>query len=169
MIAPEFSIEFNDQRLIARFDTLTADIKTKLRGRINTLTRRLHGMVQAAEPRRTGRLHELTRAVITEGENYIRGRVVIRGDRRGAHNVAAAALEYGAHRVSRVREHTARRTRVFGRPVGSITVRIRAHRRRPNIAARRFLRGPAAAIRPLALAEIKAALGDAIEANQQRS
>jgi len=162
MIAPEFSITANDRRLALHFAELPDALAKRLRARITSLSARLLVMVHAAEPQRTGRLRSLTKAFMRETPTSIRGGVHIEGDRVGGHNIAAAALEYGQHRVVNVRAHSARLTRVFGHPITPETIAIRAHRRRPNIAAKRFLRDPAAQIRPIALAEMQAAVSEAV-------
>jgi hypothetical protein len=66
-----------------------------------------------------------------------------------------------------VRAHTERRSVVFGHQITPESVPIKAHPRRPHIAARRFLRGPLETLRPVIIAELQAALNDAIADTQK--
>jgi hypothetical protein len=168
VIAPQFTITLGgkgdpkgQRELTLSLDSLPKHLRVRLRSRITVLTQRLLANVKAAEPVHTGRLRSLTHAWITETDTAIRGGVSI-APREGAHNVAAAALEYGQHRMYSVRAHTARLMQVFGHPITPESVMIKAHARRPHIAARRFLRGPAAALRPIVIAELQAAVNEAV-------
>ena len=167
MIAPQFTITVTDNNLTLHLDSLPKHLRVRLRGRITVLIQRLLANVKAAEPVRTGRLRSLTSASISETDTAIRGQVRIAGNRADGHNVAAAALEYGQHRMYMVRAHTARLTHVFGHPITPESVMVKAHARRPHIAARRFLRGPAEALRPVAIAELQTAINEAIADTQQ--
>ncbi len=142
-------IDSNDRTLALHFDQLPDVLRDKLRVKIAELTQILLAQVKAREPRRTGRLQSLTRSYVDTREDFVRGRVTILGG-AARHNVAAAALEYGAHRAFTVRSH--RR--------GS--ARVSAYRRRANIDAQRFLRGPAAAILPRARLELEAVVAAAL-------
>jgi len=139
-----FTIDSADiDRLALRFDQITPALQEKLKVVISRVTNELLARVKAAEPSRTGRLRGATAAYVDVRPNFVRGRVRInRG--RGAEVMGArfGALEYGGP----------------GRRGGAVAVRayhragvaVAAYdRRRPRIAARRFLRGPAAAMRPL--------------------
>jgi hypothetical protein len=161
MIAPEFTITANDRRMTLHFEELPNSLRNHLRARIVGLSANLLAQVHAAEPRRTGKLRSLTHAFLTERKNSIRGGVTIDGTSENPHNIAAAALEYGVHRTVSVKAHTARLSEVFGRSITPETVAIRTHARRVNLAARRFLRGPASALLPRARAELEAAVAEA--------
>jgi hypothetical protein len=154
MISFTFNVE--DTKLRAQLDSLPIVLMAKLLPTIEGLTRRLLEGVRAAEPMRTGRLRAATRSQIDSGPTYIRGRVSI-GPREGigGHNVAAAALEYGVHKVEHVGAHRERRDGEF--------VAVEAYTRRVSIAARRFLRGPLERMRPIAESEIRAALAEALK------
>jgi hypothetical protein len=168
MINPEFTIQVDDRRLTLHLEALPRALKIALRQRIEALAATLLAQVRAAEPVRTGRLRAATHSFLTERETSIRGGVIIAARTAGeAHNVAAAALEYGVHRSVNVRAHAARLTHLFGHAATRQTVMIRAHPRRVDIAERRFLRGPAAAIRGHAIAELQAAITEAIEKTQR--
>ena len=151
------SVDSDATKLILHFEKLPAAIKRQLEIKIGQLTHQLHAQVRAAEPVRTGRLRAATRAFVDVRQDFVRGRVRILPTGR-AQRVAAAfgALEYGGpgHRRRgpvKVRAYTR-----DGVSVG------RYERRRPHIAARRFLRGPAAAMRPRAMAELEAIVGKTI-------
>jgi hypothetical protein len=167
VIAPKFTITATDNNLTLHLDSLPKHLRVRLRSRLTVLIQRLLANVKAAEPVRTGRLRSLTSASISETDTAIRGQVRIAGDRADGHNVAAAALEYGQNRTVAVRAHPERLTHVFGHPITPESVMVKAHARHPHIAARRFLRGPAQALRPVAIAELQAAVEEALADNQQ--
>jgi hypothetical protein len=144
------TITVDDRRIVARFDNLPKQLKRNLHRAITEVTEMMAVRVRAAEPTRTGRLRSLTRSYVDERPNWIRGRVRILGTPQQRHNIAAAALEYGAHATVSVRP-----SRRGGTPV-------RAYRRRLDITPRRFLRGPAAELRQVARAAIEAAVAEAL-------
>jgi hypothetical protein len=141
-------------KLALHFDEITPALQAKLKVAIGRITHQLLARVKAAEPVRTGRLRGATHAYVDVRPNFVRGRVRIsRG--RGDLGAAFGALEYGGP----------------GRRGGSVAVgahrrsggAVAAYeRRRPHIRARRFLRGPAAAMRPQVKAELEAAIGQTI-------
>lgn len=138
-----FTIDSSDiDRLALRFDKMTPALQSRLKGEIGRITNELLARVRAAEPVRTGRLRGATAAYVDVRPNFVRGRVRIsRG--RGSRDVGAAfgALEYGGPG----RRGGPVSVRAYSRHTG----RVGAYgRRRPRIRARRFLRGPAAAMRP---------------------
>jgi hypothetical protein len=142
----------DERKLFLHLDELPSKLRTNLRPVITHLTNELLRAIHAREPIRTGRLRAETQAFVDEHEDRIIGRVRVIGPtgRRSGSHEAAAALEYGAHRSFMVREHVTHRDRSL--------VMIREYRRRADITARRFMRDPAAAIRPRALAELKQAI-----------
>lgn len=144
----DFRIDANDTRLRVSLDNLPKELRHRLRSKITQLTAELLHKVMAREPKRTGRLLSLTHAYIDDNvaKNFIRGRVrVLRT--RGRHNTAAAAgaLEYGS---------TGRKFPVhaYRRRSGQVS----GYNRVGGIRELRFLRGPAAAMRPRARAELHA-------------
>jgi hypothetical protein len=150
------TIDSNLNRLVLHFDEMPDKLKAKLKTAITRVTHQLLARVKAAEPVRTGRLRSLTHAYVDERENFVRGRVRILG-RTGPNQPAIAfgALEYGGpgRRSGLVRVRWSSRG----------GVRVTAYeRRRPRRVARRFLRGPMAAMRPQIRAELEAAMGQAI-------
>jgi hypothetical protein len=155
MIPPVFNVEVDDRALTLQFERLPMTLKTNLRATITKLTNELLAQVRAAEPVRTGYLRSQTRADVAEGPDFVRGRVRIAAT-GSARRVGAAfgALEYGAPgRRGRfeVRAYT-RRSGIVG-----------AYHRTARLRALRFLRGPAEAMRPRALAELEAAVAASIE------
>jgi hypothetical protein len=91
-------------------------------------------------------------------QDFVRGRVRIIPTGK-AQQIAAAfgALEYGAPGK---RRGGPVRVRGYRRSSGAVAA---YQRRRPHITARRFLRGPAAAMRSRALAELEAIVGKALQ------
>lgn len=146
-----------DRQEVLRFDTFPELARKKLEAKIADLTARLFAAVTGAEPSRTGVLRGATVETIREGENFVTGRVSVRGDFG-----KAAALEYGAHRPTTVKAHEMRLTHVFGRAMAPEIVMVPSHARTPNIAEHRFLRGPLDAMRGEIVAELEAAVADAV-------
>ena len=148
-------VNSNLNRLSLHFDKFPAALQKKLK---TTISR--HSRIVCARPGgRAGshRRRAATRAFVDERKNFVRGRVRILATGR-AQSIAAAfgALEYGgpgARRSGPVSVGAYRRAGVSVRTY---------ERRRPRIRARRFLRGPAAALRPQIKAQLEAAIGQAI-------
>jgi len=140
-------------------------VKKRLEITIRQLVNELLPRVRAAMPVRTGHLRSLTHAYVDVREDFIRGRVRVADRQHPREAVIAGALEYGApgRRKQKVpvQAHRMRLTHLFGRPFkgGSVTVRSFS-RRRPTLPELRFLRGPAMAMRPKALAAIRNAIND---------
>jgi hypothetical protein len=151
MITPSYTIEVDDRRLMLHLEQLPMALKTKLKPIIASLTNQLLTQVRSMEPRRTGRLQNLTRSYVNEREDFIGGRVRVLGGGQ-AHNIAAAALEYGVKRQA-----------VSVRAYRRESIAVRAYERHTQIAARRFLRDPAAAMRERALTEIRATVDEAVQ------
>jgi len=152
------TIDSNLNRLVLHFDELPAALQRKLKIAIGRSTHALLARVKAAEPVQTGRMRAATHAFVDEREDFVRGRVRILAT--GKANPLAArfgALEYGGPGKRRAGKRvTVRAYSRGGQPVGSY------ERRQPRIRARRFLRGPFAAMRLAIKAELEAAIGQAI-------
>jgi len=146
----DFKVQVNDSNIKVVFDQFPKKLQANLKKAIASLTDKVLARVLAGEPHRTGQLQIETRRFVDEHENWIRGRVRILGPGGRGHNVAAAALEYGAHRSFPVRSY-----RRGGGRVG-------AYRRRANITELRFLRGAAEGIRATAAAELQRAITETI-------
>jgi hypothetical protein len=153
----------DERRLLLHLDQVPTRLHTALRPVITSLTDELLRRIHAAEPVRSGRLRRETQSFVDETPSKIVGmvKVVGPGGKASGSHEAAAALEYGAHRRFSVRAHAMHETHVFGRASGRTLVMVEEYTRRANIAARRFIRGPATALRPLALARMRQAIDDA--------
>jgi hypothetical protein len=146
----DFKIKVDDTRVQLMLDQFPKKLQANIAARLDVLTTELQAKVRAAEPHRTGRLQAETKRFVDQRENWVRGRVRVLGPGGRGHNVAAAALEYGAHRSFPVRG--------YRRGGGSVV----AYRRHANIAERRFLRGAAVGMRAKVLAELQQAIADTI-------
>jgi hypothetical protein len=151
------TVDSNVNKLILHFEEMPDKIKRELEVKITQLTQQLLTQVKAAEPVRTGRLRAATRRFVDVRQDFVRGRVRIlptgKASRLGA---AFGALEYGGPGKRRQGPVA---VSGYRRSTGSVTA---YKRRRPHIRARRFLRGPAAAMRPRALLELEAIVGKTI-------
>jgi hypothetical protein len=151
------SIDSNVNSLILHLDKLPDELKHRLEVKITQLTMQLLSQVKAAEPVQTGRLRAATRRFVDVRQGFVRGRVRIlptgKASRLGA---AFGALEYGAPGKRRSGPVPVRGYRRNTGPVAAY------RRQRPHIRARRFLRGPGAAMRPRARAELEAIVGETL-------
>jgi hypothetical protein len=159
----DFKVDVDERKVDLRLDQLPTRLRTALKPAITRLTDQLLARVLSAEPRRTGALQRATKAYVDDKENAVRGRVRIGPEAgKGARNVAAAALEYGAHRLVHVKEHESHVSRVFGRVANKELEIVDAYTRRANIIAERFLRGPLQAMRPTIQAELERVVNDTV-------
>jgi hypothetical protein len=160
-----FQIDVDDRAIRLRLESLPSRLRSRLHPVVARLTDELLGRVRAIEPDRTGKLRAATQAFVDDRENLVRGRVrVLAVPGRGlSHNIAAAALEYGAHRLVHVSAHQTHIDTIFGRASARQLAIVDAYTRRANITAERFMRGPAAALRPTALAALQQAVDDAVK------
>jgi hypothetical protein len=160
MITPTVTIAVDERNVVLHFEQFGMTLRSNLRETITLLTRELLAAVRAMEPRRTGQLISLTRSFVDESEDYVRGRVRVLGPPGTRHNIAAAALEYGAHRMVLVRPHAER--------YSGQSIAVTGYERRANVAARRFLRGPAEAMRARVMAALQEAIDKSVQsANRQ--
>jgi hypothetical protein len=159
----ELTVNVDDRALLARLDQLPKTLQVRLRAVIEAQTSRLLAAVLNLEPVRTGALREHTVQAISEGEDYVRGRVhVLAGGGDAFTYARAGALEYGAHREAKVSAHSALLSQVYGQLIDARVVMVEAYTRQANIQALRFLRGPFEAIRTAALAEMQRAIDEEI-------
>jgi hypothetical protein len=151
------------QRTItAHFEQFSRRLRTGLHQAIAQLTDELLARVRGAEPYRTGKLRSATQAFVHDDEDSVRGIVTVVSE-AGKYNVAAAALEYGAHRITRVRAHQQHLSHLFDRAIDARLVSVRGYTRHPNIQAVRFLRDPAQAMRPRIEAEIQRVVAESVK------
>jgi hypothetical protein len=156
--------QVDDRQVVAHLEALPAKLRTGLKESITRLTDQMLQRVRAAEPYRTGKLRQETQAFVDEHEEgKITGAVRILGAHGRGHNVAAAALEYGAHRIVNVQAHREHLNHVFNRATDSQFVAVRAYQRRANIQAKRFLRDPAQAMRPRIQAELERVISETVK------
>jgi hypothetical protein len=154
----EFTIDVNTNHIIAQFEQLPAALQVRLRAIIQTQTERLLAMVQGGEPVRTGALRSHTTSFIDAGEDFVRGRVRILNDASGKFHARAGALEYGAHRATRVSAHQMMLGHAWGAAIEPRAVMVEAYTRQLNLPELRFLRGPFEQIRAAVLAEVQRAV-----------
>ena len=157
----EFGIEIEGDRLVAlRFDQFPERARAAIGRRLSSLTERLLSRVVGVEPQRTGKLRGETGSRVFERDDRVVGQVRVAAPDSGEHG-KAAALEYGASHTALVRAHTMQLSHVYDKLVEPIEVMVAAYSRHPNIAERRYLRGPLDAMRGEIIAELRAALDEA--------
>lgn len=140
-----------------RFDQIPDELYAALQTEIESLTERLFALIEEATPKRTGKLKASERIRIFADKQHIKGEVSIAGD-----FAKAAALEYGAHRATRVRAHAMRLDHVWANRLDApISALVDAYTRTPNIEAVRFERGPLAAMQGEIIAGLEAAIDKA--------
>jgi len=152
--------EHDNGRVLARLDQFPEAIQARVRDAITQLTNQLLRQVQAGEP---NLLRPHTHAYVDQGISkrgggaWVRGRVRVLRDEQSGVNFGkiAGALEYGGPGKKR---RGMVKVGAYRRHAGA----VRAYeRRQPRIQARRFLRGPAQAMRPRVVAALRAAIGEA--------
>jgi hypothetical protein len=156
----------NERRLGLKFEKFPEEFRVKLLSAIEDLTQKLLARVLAAAPKgQTGRLERSIHAQIFNDKTKVTGRVVV-----GADFAKAGALEYGGTgEAFKVKAHSARLDHVFRNKLTSpLDVMVAAHNRQLNMAARRFLRDPAAAIEPEVVSELREAVNQTVgESNSE--
>jgi hypothetical protein len=158
-----FSVEVDERNVLLHLNELPSRLHTALRPVIAKLTEQLLARVHAAEPRRTGQLQRATQAFVDDKQDYIRGRVRVLAISGRGHNVMAAALEYGAHRMVRVRAHQTHIDHIFNRKSARQIAMVDAYTRRANINAYRFLRGPMTSVREQARTELERVIAEQLK------
>jgi hypothetical protein len=153
-----------ERRLQAFFDDLPAVLEARLYRAMEAIASRMAAAVRAAEPVRTGTLRAETQPFVWQSDAAVTAGVVVASDSKVEHG-KAAALEYGAHRPTTVREHWAVRSSFWGRYGAAEAVLIEEYRRRVNIGADRYLRGPFAAMEGEIIAALEAAVDEAARAS----
>lgn len=148
-----------DREVALKFEQFPQRAHASLLSRITNLTTQLEARVRAAEPSLTGKLRGETVSHVYDDPERIRGVVTVSAD-----FAKAGALEYGAHRATRVKEHYERLGHVFARLISPLAVVVSEHTRIPNIQEHAFLRGPLAEMEPEVVEQLKAALVEAIGA-----
>lgn len=150
-----------------RFDRFPDALYADLRREIDSLSIELFARVEAATPEVTGRLRAQERVRLFTDPNRITGYVDIQGGKGSQDFAKAAALEYGAHRSTKVTGHAMRLDHFWADKLAApITVLVGAYSRTPNIDAFAFERGSLALMQPEISARLNAVVEKAVaEAN----
>lgn len=150
------SVDVQANTVVNRFRDLPPGLQKVLLARLKPVEQNMLARVQAAVPKRSGKLLSEIKGFLDSGPDWVRARVRVVIDknagasRRGNYDAGkAAALEYGAHNIVQVRAFRRRRGED-----------VRSYQRRVNIAVRSFLRGPFQATKPEAEAAIRAAIAE---------
>lgn len=131
-----------------RLQRFTPALAADLEARFERLVRRVEMAVEGSVPTgKTGRLLAQVRSAVDVTPNRIRARVFVDGGGVSQNYRKAAALEYGARRETRVKEHTRIASRAFGRAVSPFQQIVDRYERTPRIRAYRFLRNHADELR----------------------
>lgn len=147
---------------VLRFERFPELARSNLLDRITTLTGRLADLIEANAPKKSGSLAQDIGSGVRQGDWGITGNVFMKRD-----YAKAGALNYGAHRATKVRLHMMGLDHFWARKLADpIRVAVKLHRRTPNIAATGFITGPAAAIHDEAIAEMTAAVEEAAAASE---
>ena len=161
-MADTFGLEIKgDQSAVLRFDKFPDAAHDRLLEALRGIEARLEAAVIAAEPTLTGALKNETGGAVYDHGNRIAAVVGVRA--RGNDAAKAGALEWGAHRGFIVKAHQMSLGHFWSRLVDKRMVSVPDYNRIPNVAERRFLRDPIAAMGDEALAEMRAALGEAVK------
>jgi hypothetical protein len=153
-----------DRSLSLRFDEFPRKLHDRFLAKVREITARLADAVRADAPHgKTGKLaNSVVERVYDDGPARIKGRVTVSRD-----FAKAAALEYGAHKRTKVSAHAMRLDHVFAnRLAAPLTVAVGAYSRTPNIEATRFMRGPLAAAEAEIAEELRAVV-DAVIAEDE--
>lgn len=148
----DIGIEIDGERRVGlKFDEFPRQAHDGLLKRITKLTDRLESLILGRIPRRSGKLRSEVRKKVYDDKNRISGRVDIR-----AEFAKAAALEYGARRSTKVREHPQKLDHFWAKKLERPTdVIVSAYSRTPNIKESRFLRGPLAQLQPEVVEDLR--------------
>lgn len=150
----------NDTKAGLRFENFPVAAHDALLERITALTRQLESAVMSAAPVATGKLASEIRSFVDDNTTKIAGKVKVLSSGKGDHG-KIAALEYGATGRFQVAAHQRVVTQIFGRAVSPTLQMVDAYSRGANIVEHAFLRGPLAAIRAEAVAQMRAAIAEA--------
>jgi len=141
-----------------RFDEFPDALYEELRTEVDALSIELLARVEAATPELTGALRASERLRLFTDPNRITGYVDIEGPKvSGGIYSKAAALEYGAHRSTKVKEHQMRLDHHWRQLLAEPeTVLVTAYPRTPDIEEYAFERGPLAEMQPEIIARLNA-------------
>jgi hypothetical protein len=157
----------NARQVGLRFDTFPDALYEDLKTEINALSIELYARIQAATPNRTGALRAAERLRIFADQSRITGYVDIAGAKGSQLFAKASALEYGAHRSTKVKAHSMGLDHHWSKKLDQPQeVLVKAYSRTPNIQEVAFERGPLATMQPEVAARLNAVVAKATaEAN----
>jgi hypothetical protein len=155
-----------DRQVGVRFEEFPDALYEDLRAEIDALAIELYARVVAATPDRTGLLRGEERVRVFTDPTSIKGMVDVAG--AGQDFAKAGALEYGAHRPTKVSAHAMRLDHHWSKMLAAPeTVMVEAYSRTPDIAEFAFERGPLEAMRPEIVARLEAVVEKAAAAANQ--
>ncbi len=156
-----------DRQVGLRFDNFPDALYEDLRSEIDALSSELFTRVQAATPSLTGQLRSQERERLFTDPNRITGYVDIAGGKGSQDFAKAAALEYGAHKATKVKAHAMGLDHHWAEKLAAPEqVLVEAYVRTPNIQEFAFERGPLAQMQPEVIARLNAVVEKAVaEAN----
>jgi hypothetical protein len=148
-----------DRRIAEKFENsgYLREFHDRLMQSIATLTDELYGRIEAAVPKRTGKLASEIVRKVTDSENRIVGKVSV-----SAEFAKAGALEYGGTgKPFRVRGHSMRLDHAWGRSLATpVIVDVPDHSRTFDTPARRFMRGPLDAMQSEIVDQLRSAVNE---------
>jgi len=150
-----------------RFDEFPNALYADLKREIDSLSVELYARVQAATPSLTGQLRSQERLRLFTDPNRITGYIDVEGGKGSQDFAKAAALEYGAHKPTKVKAHSMGLDHYWSKMLAAPeTVLVEAYNRTPDIAEAAFERGPLAAMQPEIVGRLNAVVEKAVaEAN----
>ena len=152
-----------DRQVGLRFDEFPDALYDDLRAEIEVLATELFALVRASTPQDSGLLRSQERLRLFTDKTRITGYVDIAGG-KGSDFAKAGALEYGAHRRTKVRAHERSLDHYWDQKLEEpINVLVDAYARQPNIGAYSFLRTPLAALQPTVRERLNAVVEQAVE------
>jgi hypothetical protein len=156
-------IELSGERQVGlRFDEFPTQLYTDFQKEIAALGEELLDRVEAATPELTGRLRGEERLRVFSDPNRITAYVDIAGEKGSQDFAKAAALEYGAHKATKVKAHTMRLDHVWAEKLNEpMTVLVADYSRTPDIDEVAFERGPLASMQSEAVARLNAVVARA--------
>lgn len=152
-----------DLKVALQFDKFPEALRAELLKPIKSLTNQLAAKIRAIVPKgKTGKLASEVVEQIFDDPDQVSGRVTF-----DAEFAKAGALEYGAHRSTKVRAHEAKLDHAWGKKLNEpLTVLVAAYSRTPSIAAHNMLRGPLAAMSEEVISELRQAIDTTITATE---
>lgn len=149
-----------ERRVEAAFETFPERARQLLVRVVADKTAELEALVRGAVPKRKGRLAAEIQSKTYDNERQVTGVVFVAGEVRGDFG-KAGALEYGSHKMVKLRGHMMKLDHLFGRAMAGRQVSVKEHRRHTNIRPHDFLRGPLGSLRGPFVDAVMAAVEEA--------